>query len=310
MRVPVAALGLALAAAGCSGGDRHAAANPPPRPLSAQNPVSAAMPRATPAEFRRPIQAYRRHVLRELAVMSGDVAALRAAIAAGDESGARSAWKAANARYQRLGAAYGAFGDLDQAVDATTAGLPGGVHDRHFTGLHRVELALFGRHSLTDAVAPAAALDRAVARMRAQMPTLEIDPLEYSLRAHEVLEDTLDLQLTGQASPWSGDAYGAVAANVEGTRVVLHTLAPMIDARSPGVRSAAERGLRRLDLALASLRRRHGGSYPTLRVTPAAERERIAALVAAAAESLAAVPELLDPRPPRPVRGAFGEDAR
>jgi iron uptake system EfeUOB component EfeO/EfeM len=309
LRRLAAAAAVALAVGGCGSDARPRADQPPAQPLSAKNPVSAAMPPATPAEFARPIRAYRRHVLRQLTAMTADVAGLRAAIAAGTLKGARAAWRAANARYQTIGAAYGAFGDLDQAVDGTTAGLARGVRDARFTGLHRVELALFERRSLHDAATPARGLAGAVARMRARMPRLRIDPLEYSLRAHEVLEDTLHLQLTGQASPWSGAAYDAVAANVRGTRVVLGTLTPMIDARSLGVRASAERSLDRLGHALRALRRRHGG-YPALNATPRKERERIAALVAGAAEQLAAIPELIDPRPARPVRGAFGEDPR
>jgi hypothetical protein len=100
-----------------------------------------------------------------------------------------------------------------------------------------------------------------------------------------------------------------VAANVEGTRVVLESLTPLIDARSKGARVAAERSLDRLGRALRALRRHHHG-YPALRDTPQVERERIAALVAAAAERLALVPELIDPRGARPVRGAFGESAQ
>ena len=294
--------------AGCSSDRQAAAPQPPAQPLSAQNPVSAATPPATPAEYRAPIRAYRAHVSRQLARMAGDVARLRASIAAGDLSGAREAWRAANGRYQTIGAAYGAFGDLDGAVDGTPAGLPGGIHDRHFTGLHRVELALFGRSSLADAGPAADGLASALARMRARLPRLEVDPLEYSLRAHEVMEDTLHLQLTGQSSPWSGAAYDAVAANLEGTRVVLRTLTPMIDARSAGARRQAERGLASLAAALARVRHEHGGGYPTLSATPRLERELIAARVAAAAESLAAIPELIDPRPPRPVRSPFGKD--
>jgi high-affinity iron transporter len=310
-RVSRASVGAAVLCAavfaGCSGEHHAAAPQPPAQPLSAQNPVSAATP-ATPAEYRAPIRAYRTHVSRQLARMAGDVERMRAAIAAGDLPGARAAWRTANARYQTIGAAYGAFGELDSAVDGTPAGLPGGVHDRHFTGLHRVELALFGRDSLADAGPAADGLARALERMRARLPYLEIDPLEYSLRAHEVLEDTLHLQLTGQSSPWSGAAYDAVAANVEGTRVVLRTLTPMIDARSRGARRQAQRSLADLATALGQLRRRHGGAYPALNATPRRERELIAARVAAAAESLAAIPELIDPRPPRPVRSPFGKD--
>ena len=307
-RLGLCVLVAAAAALGGCNGDDQGTPQPPAQPLSAQNPVSAASPPATAAEYRAPIRAYRRHVSTQLERMAGDVQALRSAIAAGDLAGARAAWRVANARYQTIGAAYGAFGDLDKAVSGSAAGLPRGVHDPHFTGLHRVELALFGRGSLADAAPAAGRLAGALARMRVRLPHLEIDPLEYSLRAHEVLEDTLHLQLTGQASPWSGAAYDAVAANLVGTRVVLRTLTRMIDARSRPARRQAERSLAELAGALRELRRHHGGAYPTLAGASRREGELVAARVAAATESLAAVPELIDPRPPLPVRSAFGED--
>lgn len=302
----VGMLALATFAAGCGSAQRPVPAQPPAQPLSARNPNSAFLPRATPEEFREPIRRYRRYVGRQLAVMARHVAALRAALAAGDGVSARGFWRAANARYQGIGAAYGAFGELDQAVSGTPAGLPRGERDPRFTGLHRVELALFGRRSVAGAKRPAAGLAVALARMRERLPRLRIEPLEYSLRVHEILEDALHVQLTGQASPWSGAVYDAVGANVRGTQVVLATVRGLLDRRSPGVRLQADQSLVRVSRALAELRRGSAG-YPSVDRVPQRERRRIAALVAAAAERLSFIPELIDPRRPLPVRGAFGK---
>lgn len=52
---------------------------------------------------------------------------------------AREAWLPAHLAYERLGAAYGASGDLDGTIDGGPEGLPDGVHDKGFTGFHRVE---------------------------------------------------------------------------------------------------------------------------------------------------------------------------
>jgi hypothetical protein len=298
-------LALALLGAGCGGDDPPTAAQPPAQPLSARNPISGSIPRATSADFRAPIRRYRRYVERELAAMSRDVAALQRSVAAGDGAGARAAWRASNERYQSIGAAYGAFGELDRAVSGTAAGLQRGVRDPRFTGLHRVELALFGRHSTVDARRPTARLAAAVARMRRRVHTLRIDPLEYALRSHEIIEDTLHLQLTRQASLWSGAVYDAVGANVRGARVVLETLRGPIDRRDPGLRARADRALARVTRALAHLRRSSRG-YPDPARVAQRDRERIAALVAGAAEELAFIPELIDPRPPLPARGSYG----
>jgi deferrochelatase/peroxidase EfeB len=288
-RVALAALGLAVAAAtaaGCGSGDDAPATNPPAAKLEQRVPVSGTIPHARPADFVAPTARYRRYVRAELGAMLPELARLRAAIAAGDLAAARRAWLAADARYEAIGAAYGAFGELDAAINATTAGLQGGVRSPDFTGLHRVELALWERRSTADASAPAARLEGDVRRLRAHVAGLQIDPLEYTLRAHEVLEGSLDLQLSGSASPWSGSALVALDANVRGTSVVLGTLAPMIGRRNPQVLAGARASLTRLRRALHGLRG-PDGTLPRWNALPQREHERIAGLTAAAAGRLA-----------------------
>jgi iron uptake system EfeUOB component EfeO/EfeM len=304
--LPVAALA-ALSLAGCGGGHDSASKNPPAQPYSKRSTVPGVVRRVTPADYAQPIADYRRYVRRRLGTLSGQVATLRAAIGRGDLGAARAAWMRADATYESIGAAYGAFGDLDAAVNGRPAGLPGGVRSADFTGLHRVELALWERRSTRDAARPAAALARAVRRMHAKVARLEIDPLEYSLRAHEILEDGIHLQLSGQASPWSGSALVALRAEVAGTGVVLETLAPLIARRdSSDALPQARRALRRLTDELRRLQRRHG-SLPRWDALGQRDRELVDGLAAGAAEQLAYVPELIDPRPARPAQRPFGE---
>ncbi|MCW3015555.1 MAG: hypothetical protein JWO02_2647 [Solirubrobacterales bacterium] len=102
--------GLVAVAAGCGTHDSGRAASAGAAlPLARQSPYSAKVRRVTPAQYRGPIASYRRHVLLGLTHVQRDVTV------------------------------------LDAAVDTTTAGLPRAIRDPHFTGLHRVELALFGR---------------------------------------------------------------------------------------------------------------------------------------------------------------------
>ena len=184
------------------GKDDHAA-NPPAQPYSKRSTAAG----RRPARDARPTSAgrsatYRRYVRRQLGAMLGEVArAARRHRAPATWPARARAWLTADARYESIGAAYGAFGDLDAAHQRPPGGLPGGVRSPDFTGLHRIELALWGQRSTRDAAAPAARLASDVARLRATVATIEIDPLEYSLRAHEVLEDALHLQLSGQREP-------------------------------------------------------------------------------------------------------------
>ena len=292
-----------LAIAGCGSG--NGGSDPGPLPLSAEPTDSGAIPHARPADFKAPIAAYKRDVGRQLAAMSASVSELERTTTAGDLQSARAAWLAADARYESIGAAYGAFGDLDGAINGLWDGLPGGTADADFTGLHRVELALWARRSTADAAPYVRQLSGDVQRLRAKVPRMEIDPLDYALRCHEVLEDTLNLQLSGRASPWSGDALVALRSNVDGTTFVLRTLRPLVARRNPQV-------LTTIDIALARLRKGLGsveaadGSLPRWDSLPQRDRERIYGLTAAAAEQLAYVPEIADPRPPLPAQRVFG----
>jgi iron uptake system EfeUOB component EfeO/EfeM len=304
-----AGLAAALVLAACGGGssgkdDKNA--EPSAATVSSRVILSGNIPRVRPADYREPTAIYRRHVRATLAVMLRDVAALRAAVGRGDLAGARRAWLAADERYEEIGAAYGAFGDLDAAINGEPAGKPGGVTSKDFTGLHRVELALWGRGSTRDAAAPTARLARDVARLRAHVGRIRIDPLEYSLRAHEVFEGTLDLQLSGRMSPWSGSALVALRGNLRGTQVVLDSLRALLERRNPTVVTTAQRSLRQLGAALDGVER-PDGTLPRWDAVSQRERERLAGLTAAAAERLAYVPELIDPRPARPVQRAFGD---
>jgi iron uptake system EfeUOB component EfeO/EfeM len=306
----VAALACAaalLGAAGC-GGDGEAGSDPGPLPLSAEPTDSGTIPHARPADFKAPIAAYKRDVSRQLAAMSVSVGQLQSAVAAGDLEGARQAWLDADGRYESIGAAYGAFGDFDGAINRLWDGLPGRTNDPDFTGLHRIELALWGRDSTGDAGPYVSRLASDVERLHTKVPQMDIDPLDYALRCHEVLEDTLNLQLSGRASPWSGAALVALRSNIDGTEFVLGTLRPLVARRNPQILATIDTALARLRGAVRQLQE-PGGALPRWGSLPQRERERVFGLTAAATERLAYVPEIADPRPPRPAQRVFGTDA-
>jgi iron uptake system EfeUOB component EfeO/EfeM len=255
------------------------------------------------AAYRKPIAEYRVHVKQSLGEMLGHVDAMAAAERRGDLAAAKTAWLAADRKYESIGAAYGAFGELNQRINGTTAGVPGGTSSKQWKGLHRIEYLLWGKKSAAAAEHPTAQLRHDVSRLRHRSAKIEIDPLEYSLRAHEVLEDTLHVQLAGRASQWSGGALNALAGNIAGTRVVLRTLEPMINQRNAQALRLADASIVRLQ---SQLRRTKGSGSANWNTLPQIDRERINGYTAAAAEQLAFVPGLIDPRPPRAAQRAIG----
>jgi iron uptake system component EfeO/high-affinity iron transporter len=88
----------------------------------------------------------------------------------------------------------------------------------------------------------------------------------------------------------------------------LRTLSPLIARRdTSGVLGGSRRSLARVDAALRAMAR-PDGTLPRWDALPQRRRELIAGLVAGAVEELAYVPELIDPRPPRPLQRALGAD--
>ena len=187
------------------------------------------------ADLYGPLRTYRAYVIAGLDRLVARTDALRTAVDDGDLPAARAAWTPAHLAYERLGAAYGTFGDLDGRINGLPDGLPGGVHDPAFTGFHRVEYGLWHGAPASSLAGPADRLDRDVRRLRAAFPDKRIEPLDLSLRAHEILENTLQFQLTGEADQGSGTSLRTAAANLEGTRAVLDALRPLLRSRYPGL---------------------------------------------------------------------------
>ncbi|MGA5130317.1 EfeM/EfeO family lipoprotein [Streptomyces olivoreticuli] len=222
--------------------------------------------------------------------------ALRAAVDSGDAAAARAAWLPAHLGYERMGAAYGAFGDAGRAVDGTAAGLPGGVRDPGFTGFHRVEHALWHGEHGPDLRRAAHRLDTDVRALHATWEQSRMDPAQLGLRAHEILEDTLEHELTGRTDYGSGSTLATARANLDGTRAVLDRLRPLLRGRYPGLD-----GLDRRIARAGALLDRQGPRPGHPRWTPLSrlartDRERLDAAVADLVERLAPVAALCEPR--------------
>jgi iron uptake system component EfeO len=169
-----------------------------------------------------------------LAALTSGVGGLRAAVRSGDRLRSRDAWLTAQLAYGRLGAAYDTFGDLAGAIDGTPAGLPGGVRDPGFTGLRRVEWGLWHGEAMPAVATVADRLAGDVATLRKEFAAERTDPNDLPLRAHEILENSLQFELTGDADQGGGAGLAIISANLDGTRAVLDAIAPVLQPRYPG----------------------------------------------------------------------------
>ena len=182
-------------------------------------------------------------VLRQL---RADTQRLTAAVRAGRLAAARELWVTAHLDYARLGVAYGTFGKLDAMIDGRPSGLAEGVHDPQFHGFRRLEYGLWHGQSRAQLAPVASALDRAVRTLaaRASSPNSSWVASDLPLRAHEILENTLQFELTGRTDEGSGTNLATAWANAQGTMLALDALRPLLrHGRDPGLDS--ERARRR-----------------------------------------------------------------
>jgi hypothetical protein len=249
----------------------------------------------SPSAFRAPVAAYRAYSVQRLALMRGQLAALTSALAAGDRAAAQAAWRGAYADYLNLGAVYleGPVSDLNDAIDGTPGGLPGGVSSPQFSGLHRLEHGLWTGAPLASLQPWARKLDADVATLAKLLPRVAIDPADYATRGHEILEDAVRDQLSGTDAPWSGAGVLGTSAGLVATTEVLKTLAPMLSTRET-VLPTVTADLADLRSTLASIQRAHGGTLPTTSQLTQLESEQLDGSLGQALEGLAQLPGALE----------------
>lgn len=247
----------------------------------------------TQADLIRPTRDYQSYVSGRLPGLARDVDRLTADIARSALGKARADWLVAHLDYERLGAAYDAFGELDGAINGRPNGLPRGVHDPAWTGFHRIEFGLWHGASARSLRVPAAGLQRDVRALRKEFETARIDPLTVTIRAHEITENALQFALTGKDDFGSHSGLATTRANLDGTSVVLALLASELT--KAGIdRTAINRAIGR---AVSLLDAQHrNGTWAGETGLPRPARERIDAAISELTELLATVASALEPR--------------
>jgi high-affinity iron transporter len=244
-----------------------------------------------PHQMAGPIASYRAYVSQQLALDSGEVRLLQTDIAAGQVASARAAWVTAHLTWHRIGGAYDAFGNLGLSIDGTADRLQDGVASPQFTGFHKVEMDLWQTDDLSVAGTDATVLESDLNELAVQFPSESIPSTELPLRTHEILEDALRDELSGEDDYGSGTDMASVAADVDGTRELLSLLAPLLDARAPHLVATVTSQLNRLDGALAATQ--SNGQWVAVSQVPLDQSEKVDAAIGNALETLSLVPELL-----------------
>ena len=241
-----------------------------------------------------PLKAYQQHVTTGLDELVANTGALKNAVHGGDRAASGAAWLTAHLTYERLGAAYDAFGDSDGALNGTSDGLPGGPADAGFTGFHRLESGLWHGEDLGALAVVADQLDTDARALRTSFGDSQVDGNDLGLRAHEIMENTLQFELTGRTDYGSGTNLATARANLDGTRAVLDVLRPLLTPRYPDL-SKVDSWLARTESTLEALHR-PDGSWTPLAQLSRPQRQKLNADVSELTELLAPIAAIAEPR--------------
>jgi high-affinity iron transporter len=248
----------------------------------------------TVAELTPPNLLYQGYAAAQLRDLAADVTAIQADLRHGDIARAKQDWLTAQLAWERVGASYNSFGDLGLAVDGLADGLPNGVSDKGFTGLHRLEYGLWHGQPASELLSVADTLARNVGAIRKNLTSDDLtgDPTNLSLRAHEIIEDALRDHLSGMDDEGAGAAYAMTYADTQVDRAVLGYLEGLLNQRQPGLVAIADRQLAALVAALEATKA--GGQWQPLSAVSLDKRQQVNAAIGELLETLAAVPDLLE----------------
>jgi iron uptake system component EfeO len=262
-------------------------------PGSQRTPVAPVLP-VTQNELVPVAKSYESYVTAALPGLVSQTQVLQGDLARGDLEAAKRDWLPAHLAYERLGAAYDAFGDSDSAINGLPDGLPAGVQDSDFTGFHRLEYGLWHGQSAADLGPVADGLVTAETDLETSFPQAQVAPLDIAIRAHEITENTLQFTLTGKDDFGSGSALATARANLDGTKTVLNLIRPLLTTRYAGL-PALDALLAATDRDLAALQR-PDGTYPAPGDLSVPDRERVDSDFSDLSERLAPIAAICEPR--------------
>ena len=268
---------------------------PPQRVIG--EPPQAATPGLVPVtrnDLLPVVTAYQRWIRSRFPALQQQVSDLDSDVRRGDLTAARQDWLTGHLTYETLGAAYGAFGDHDTAINGLPASGRTAATDPDLTGFHRIESLLWSGAPAARIAPYTRGLVHAVAGLRADFVGEQlVDALDVGLRSHEILENAIQLELTGRADAGSHTGLATIDANLTGTREAMRPLLGLLRSRDPDL-AATEHWVAASQHLVRSFDH-HGRWTPLGRLTRT-QRERVDASLTQTVELLSEVAVITDPR--------------
>jgi iron uptake system component EfeO len=248
-QVPVVAL--ALAVAGCSSNDAESGTD---ATATTATTIAAAAANPLVDTAATEYQAYAVEQTKQLATVTKT---LTDAVRAGDLAAAQAAYAPSRVPWERIEPLAGLVEEIDGKVDARVDDFAG-VDDPTFTGWHRLEYLMFQQNTVEGGAPFADQLDKDIATLNTQMPTLEVTPRDVAVGAAELIEEVSEGKITGEEDRYSKTDLWDFDANLQGSQAAIERLKPALQEANPELLGKIETGFTELNATLQPLRRGDG----------------------------------------------------
>jgi iron uptake system component EfeO len=234
------------------------------------------------------VAGYQRYVSAQARELVERVRPFVAAVKAGDVEKAKELFAGARVPYETIEPVAESFGTLDPEIDARVNDVEKG---QTWTGFHRIEQALWEKHS-TKGLGPVAdKLLADVQTLQAKTRTLTYKPDELANGANGLLDEVASSKISGEEDRYSHTDLSDFEANISGSQTTFGLLAPALRAKDAKLADDIDARFQAVTQELATLKQ--GDAFPSYETVDDAERIRLADLVARLARPLAQISNAL-----------------
>ncbi|MGZ5378161.1 MAG: EfeM/EfeO family lipoprotein [Mycobacterium sp.] len=250
--VPVVAVSLIVAGCSSDKGSTEETSSASATTTSSSAAAAAPDPLAEQAAAE-----YKTYAVGQIDELVGVVKVFTDAVRAGDLKAAQDAYAPSRAPWERIEPLAGLVEEIDGLTDSRVDDFEN-VDDPKFTGWHRLEYLLFEKNTTEGGAPFADQLDKDIATLKEQFPTVEVKPVDVSNGAAELIEEVSQGKITGEEDRYSKTDLWDFDANLQGSQAAVDKLKPALEKADPELLGKIDTGFTDIFATLAPLRQGDG----------------------------------------------------
>jgi iron uptake system component EfeO len=253
-------------------------------PSEAATAEAAAQPSIT--AFIGPLAEYKVFLTLKAKAFVKAAGALADAVKAGDVDAAKALYPAARAAYAEIEPEAARFADLHNSIDGLADYLEKREADPAFTGLHRIEFALFSQNSTDDLAPIADKLVADAASLQQRLQDAKTQPADLADNAQR-LATAVAAAIAAGEDHYANTDLAAFAANLDSMRKIASLLGPVAPSGSKDLVAGLDADVAALAAKFDALKQ--GDAYASYADVSADARKDLAAGFTAIAGKLGAL---------------------